>query len=139
MGCSTCQMAWLSLEGCEDTEVRRQGKDNTNKMTLTLHNRCGTTKQSLVESHWKVSRFAPLNRYYILIDEVFFDNFLEIIYLLVVCKNNTNSFILVYFKYLFISCLLLSKLSSETFLAKFTKTTHKNSKKIFFLYQRKSA
>ena len=22
MGCSTCQMAWLSLEGCEDTEVR---------------------------------------------------------------------------------------------------------------------
>ena len=31
----------------------------------------------------KVSRFAPLNRYYIIIDEVFFDNFLVIIYLLV--------------------------------------------------------
>ena len=30
-------------------------------------------------------RFAPLNRYYI--DEVFFDNFLVIIYLLVVCQK----------------------------------------------------
>ena len=30
----------------------------------------------------KVSRFAPLNCYYIIIDEVFFDNFLIIIYLL---------------------------------------------------------
>ena len=39
----------------------------------------------------------PLNRYYIILDEVFFDNFLEIIYLLVVCKKNNNSFILVYF------------------------------------------
>jgi hypothetical protein len=35
----------------------------------------------------KVSRIAPLNRYYIIIDEVFFDNFLVIIYLLVVCKK----------------------------------------------------
>ena len=43
----------------------------------------------------KVSRFAPLNRYYIIIDEDFF----EIIYLLVVCKKKYNSFILVYFKY----------------------------------------
>jgi hypothetical protein len=34
----------------------------------------------------KVSRFASLNRYYI-IDEVFYDNFLLIIYLLVVCKK----------------------------------------------------
>ena len=41
---------------------------------------------------------------YYIIDEIFFDNFLEIIYLLVVCKKNNNSFILVYFKYLFISC-----------------------------------
>jgi hypothetical protein len=57
-----------------------------------------------VDSPRKVSRFAPLNRYYIIIDEIFFDNFLEIIYLLVVCKKNNNSFILVYFKYLFISC-----------------------------------
>ena len=46
-----------------------------------------------VVSPRKVSRFAPLNRYYIIIDEVFFDNFLEIIYLLVVCKKNNNSFI----------------------------------------------
>ena len=55
-----------------------------------------------VDSPWvvsprKVSRFAPLNRYYIIKDEVFFDHFLEIIYLLVVCKKNNNSFILVYF------------------------------------------
>ena len=35
----------------------------------------------------KVSRFAPHNRYYIIIDEVFFDNFLVIMYLLV-CKKN---------------------------------------------------
>ena len=40
-----------------------------------------------------------------MIDEVFFDNFLVIIYLLVVCKKNNNSFILVYFNYLFISCM----------------------------------
>ena len=40
-----------------------------------------------VVSPRKVSRFAPLNHYYIIIDEVFFDNFLEIIYLLVVCKK----------------------------------------------------
>ena len=53
-----------------------------------------------VVSPRKVSRFAPLNRYYIIIDEDFF----EIIYLLVVCKKKNNSFILVYFKYLFISC-----------------------------------
>ena len=33
----------------------------------------------------KVSRFAPLNCYYIIIDEVFFDNFLIIIYLLASC------------------------------------------------------
>ena len=45
----------------------------------------------------KVNRFAPLNRYYIIIDEVFFDNFLVIINLLVVCRKNKNSFILVYF------------------------------------------
>jgi hypothetical protein len=37
-------------------------------------------------------------------DEVFIDYFLEIIYLLVVCKKYNNSFILVYFKHLFISC-----------------------------------
>ena len=53
----------------------------------------------------KVSRFAPLNRYYIFIGKVFFDNFLVIIYLLVVCEKKNNSFILVYFNYLFISCI----------------------------------
>jgi hypothetical protein len=37
-------------------------------------------------------RFAPLNRYYIIIDEVFYDNFLVIIYLLVVYKNNNNNY-----------------------------------------------
>ena len=40
-----------------------------------------------VDSPQKVSRFAPLNRYYIIIDEVFFDNFLVTIYLLVVCQK----------------------------------------------------
>ena len=37
----------------------------------------------------KVSQFAPLNRYYmyIIIDEVFFNNFLVIIYLLVAYKK----------------------------------------------------
>ena len=39
-----------------------------------------------VVSPQKVSRFAPLNRYYIIIDEVFFDNLLVIIYLLVYKK-----------------------------------------------------
>jgi hypothetical protein len=40
-----------------------------------------------VVSPRKVSQFAPLNRYYIIIDEFFFDNFLVINYLLVVCKK----------------------------------------------------
>ena len=43
-----------------------------------------------VVSPLKASRFAPLNRYYIIIDEVFFENLLVIIYLLVVCKKNNN-------------------------------------------------
>ena len=58
-----------------------------------------------VVSPQKVSRFTPLHRYYIIIDEVFFDNFWVIIYLLVVCKKNNNSFIFVYFNYLLISCI----------------------------------
>ena len=54
----------------------------------------------------KVSRFVPLNRYYIIIDEVFFDNFFYN-YLFISCmqKKNNNSFILVCFNYLFISCI----------------------------------
>jgi hypothetical protein len=40
-----------------------------------------------VVSPRKVSWFAPLNRYYIIIDEVFFDNFLVIIYLLLYAKK----------------------------------------------------
>ena len=44
-----------------------------------------------VVSPRKVSRFAPLNRYYIIINEVFFDNFLVIIYLLVVCKKKKKN------------------------------------------------
>ena len=42
---------------------------------------------SITCSPRKVSRFGPLNRYYIIIDEVFFDNFWVIIYLLVVQKK----------------------------------------------------
>ena len=57
-----------------------------------------------------MSRFAPLNRYYVIIDEVFFDNFLVIIYLLIVCKKTNNSFILVYFNYLFITSCIQKKI-----------------------------
>ena len=100
----------------------------------------------------KVSRFAPLNRYYIIIDEVFFDNFLEIICLLVECKKNNNSFILVYFKYLFISYTYKKKKKSfilvyfcqrsqvKLFLQNLQKQHTKTVKRlVFFLYQRKSA
>ena len=109
-----------------------------------------------VDSPWvvsprKVSRFAPLNRYYIIIDKVFFDNFLEIIYLLVVCKKINNSFILVYFKYLFISCTTTKNNNSfilvyfcqrsrvKLFLQNLQKQHTRTVKRFFFLYQRKSA
>ena len=108
-----------------------------------------------VDSPWvvsprKVSRFAPLNRYYII--KVFFDYFLEIIYLLVVCKKYNNSFILVYFKYLFISCTYKKKKNSfilvyfcqrsqvKLFLQNLQKQHTRTVKRLgFFLYQRKSA
>ena len=44
-----------------------------------------------VVSPQKVSRFAPLNPYYIIIDEVFLEKVLVIIYLLVVYKKNNNN------------------------------------------------
>jgi hypothetical protein len=78
-----------------------------------------------VVSPRKVSRFAPINRYYIIIDEVFFDNFLVIIYLLV-CKNNNNSFILVYFKYLFISCTYKKIIIIHSFWSTFVKDLKRN-------------
>jgi hypothetical protein len=98
-----------------------------------------------VDSPWvvsprKVSRFAPLNRYYII-----FDYFLEIIYLLVVCKKYNNSFILVYFKYLFISCTYKKKKNSfilvyfcqrsqvKLFLQNLQKQ-HKKSQKVGFFF-----
>ena len=69
-------------------------------ISFVLSRRCCNEGQvrvcSMSVTPRKVSRFAPLNRYYIIKDEVFFDYFLEIIYLLVVCKKN-NTFILVYF------------------------------------------
>jgi hypothetical protein len=43
-----------------------------------------------VVSPQKMSRFAPLNRYYIIIDEVFFEKVLVIIYLLVVYNKINN-------------------------------------------------
>ena len=87
-------------------------------------------------------RFVPLNRYYIIIDEVFFDNFLVIIRLLVVCKKK-NSFILVYFNYLFISCIqnkiiihsfwsTFVKDLKRNFSCKIYKKPHKNNKKVWF-------
>ena len=95
-----------------------------------------------VDSPRKVSRFAPLNCYYIIIDEVFFDNCFVIIYLLVVCKKNNNSFILVYFNYLFINCIqkknnsfilvyFCQRSQPKLFLQIFKKP-YKNSKKFFF-------
>ena len=76
----------------------------------------------------KVSRFAPLNRYYIIIDEVFFDNFFGIIYLSVVCKKKViiHSFWSTFVKYL-----------KRNFSCKIYKKPHKNSKKpkgwVFFV------
>ena len=92
----------------------------------------------------KVNRFAPLNRYYIILDEVFFDNFLVIIYLLLACqkkiiihsfwstliiyllvvyKKNNNSFILIYF---------CQRSWKWNFSCKVYKKPHKNSKKVVF-------
>ena len=78
----------------------------------------------------KVSRFSPLNRYYIIIDEVFFDNFLVIIYLLVVCKKTIiHSFWSTFVKDL-----------KRNFSCKINKKPQKNSKKVvFFWYKLKSA
>ena len=86
----------------------------------------------------KVSRFAPLNRYY---DRwKLFRQFLGIIYLLVVCKKNNNSFMLVYFNYLCIK-LYTKKIIIHSFWSTFVKDLkrnfsckiykkpHKNSKK----------
>ena len=69
----------------------------------------------------KVSRFAPLNRYNIIIDEVFFDNFLVIMYLLVVCKKKIHSFWSTFVKDL-----------KRNFSCKIYKKPHKNSKKVVF-------
>jgi hypothetical protein len=91
--------------------------------------KCVYLKGIRVVSPRKVSRFAPLNRYYIIKDEVFFDYFLEIIYLLVVCKKN-NTFILVYF---------CQRSQMKLFLQNLQKQHTRTVKRLFFLYQRKSA
>ena len=69
----------------------------------------------------KVSRFAPLNRYYIIIVEVFFDNVLLIIYLIVVCKKKViiHSFWSTFVKDL-----------NRNFSGKIFKKPYKNSKKV---------
>jgi hypothetical protein len=54
------------------------------QLTGGLGNPHDCIKRIWVVSPRKVSWFAPLNRYYIILDEVFFDNLLVIIYLLVV-------------------------------------------------------
>ena len=69
----------------------------------------------------------PLNRYYIIKDVVFFDNFLVIIYKFI-SYNLYAKKIIIHFG------LLWSKISSETFLVKFTKNHTRTVKKIF-LYQ----
>ena len=52
----------------------------------------GQTKdyKNWVQGRFALCRFVLVNRYYIIIDEVFFDNFWVIIYLLVVYKKNNN-------------------------------------------------
>ena len=104
-------------------------------------------------SHWsfrpdyrlprKVSRFAPLNRYYIIIDEVFYDNFLVIIYLLV-CKKKIHSFwftlniylLVVHTKKIIIHSFWATfvKDLKRNFSYKIYKKPHKNSKKVGFFF-----
>ena len=131
MSLSIYLWCWLETGRWPITQVFVTSSNMTKLLVYTVKSqKCVYLKGIRVVSPRKVSRFAPLNRYYIIKDEVFFDYFLEIIYLLVVCKKK---------QYIHFG-LLSSKISSETFLAKFTKTTHKNSKKVvFFLYQCKSA
>jgi hypothetical protein len=92
----------------------------------------------------KVSRFAPLNRYYIIIDEVFFDNFLLIIYLLAVCKkiiiHSFCSTLIIYLLVVYKKIIIHSFWSTFVkdlkwnFSCKIYKKPHKNSKKVgFFL------
>ena len=94
---------------CSKIPVFLMGKDGYHLLSSWEHNNfksgyltCNCFK--------KVCQFAPLNRYYIIIDEVFFDNCLVIIYLLIVCKKTNNSFILVYFNYLFITSCIQKKI-----------------------------
>ena len=95
-----------------------------------------------VVSPRKVNRFVPLNHYYIIIDEVFFDNFLLIIYLLVVCKKIIiHSFWSTLIIYLLVVCkkIIIHSFWSNfvkdlkrNFSCKIYKKPHKNSKKVFF-------
>ena len=88
---------WLETGRWPITQVFVTSSNMTKLLVYTVKSqKCVYLKGIRVVSPRKVSRFAPLNRYYIIKDEVFFDYFLEIIYLLVVCKKN-NTFILVYF------------------------------------------
>ena len=100
--------------------------------------RCGFEPRFV--SPRKVSRFAPLNRYYIIIDEVFFDNFLVIIYLLV-CKKKIHSFCSTLYTYLLVvhtKTIIHSIWSTfvkdlnRNFFCKIYKKPHKNSKKVVF-------
>jgi hypothetical protein len=106
-----------------------------------------------VVSPRKVSRFAPINHYYIIIDEVFFDNFLVLFIYQLYAKKKViiHSFwstLIIYVLVVYKKIMILSFWSTfvkdlkRTFLAKFTKNhtrTVKSQKVGFFLYQRKSA
>jgi hypothetical protein len=77
-----------------------------------------------VVSPRKVNRFVPLNHYYIIIDEVFFDNFLLIIYLLVVCKKIIiHSFWSTLIIYLLVVC---KKIIIHSFWSNFVKDLKRN-------------
>ena len=105
----TVELRWLELQGTvkcirligssSHQSSERERKNNLLRSgTISLHcdklihstvnpgHFAQITCSPRVDSPRKVSRFAPLNHYYTIIDEVFFDNFLVIIYLLV-CKK----------------------------------------------------
>ena len=95
-----------------------------------------------VDSPRKVSRFAPLNLYYINRWSLFRQCFGNYLFISCMQKNNI-SFILVYFNYLFISCIqkiiiihsfwsTFVKALKRNFSCKINQKTHKNSKKVGF-------
>jgi hypothetical protein len=106
--------------------------------SLTLRSKVKVPKRSLwytthrlmvmhphTKHNWPISNVVQMASLSGDISFRYLKQFFLVIYLLVVCKKNNNSFILVYFNY-------LSKISSETFLAKFTKNHTRTVKRLVF-------